>query len=103
MGRTGAARESSGTDPAKIGVVRPLPGRRGGGEHGAMRDARLVQLTLELLPGSEPIQGRVAHGERTWTFTGWLAFARAIGEARCSIERAPPPEGRGPVSGPGRR
>ncbi len=39
-------------------------------------DAR--KLTLEIVPGSDPINGRLGDGRESRTFSGWLELAAAL-------------------------
>jgi hypothetical protein len=38
----------------------------------------LLQITLELVPGSEPIRGTVCGETATRTFTGWMQLVTAL-------------------------
>ena len=48
-----------------------------------MRSVRRLQITLELVPGSEPLRGRVCGATATRSFTGWMQLFTAL---QASIE-----------------
>jgi hypothetical protein len=43
-----------------------------------VRSVRGLQITLELVPGSEPIRGRVCGETATRSFTGWMQLITVL-------------------------
>ena len=60
-----------------------------------MRGVRTLHITLELVPGSDPIRGHVLGETATRSFTGWMQLITALQAAIEEGQSHPSEPGRG--------